>query len=177
MPSTTDLFIKFPNKYFIETGTYRGRGVTCALRSGFYNIISIELDEQLFRDAKEKFAEAPEVTILHGASEKLLQGIIEKIPHPITFWLDGHFSGEGTAKGDWNCPLVAELEIIAAHPNKNHTILIDDRRLFETEQFDGLSEAAVREMLLRINPNYNIYYEDGGNEHADDVLVATPPKK
>jgi len=48
----------------------------------------------------------------------------------ILFWLDGHYSGEGTACGDQVSPILQELDLIKAHPRRDHCILIDDSRLF-----------------------------------------------
>lgn len=176
MPSTTDLFIKYPNPCFIETGTYLGRGIISALRAGFYKIYSIELDETLYAAAKLKFASSSEVEIFHGSSDLILEKLLSDINSPVTFWLDSHYSGPGTAGTLDTCPLVSELEIINRHPIKDHTILIDDRRNFGTHEFNGLSEAEVREILFRINPSYEIFYDYGGKGSEDDVLVATPKK-
>ena len=48
----------------------------------------------------------------------------------ILFWLDGHYSGEGTGGCDEVCPIIAELRLIAQSKRKDHCILIDDARLF-----------------------------------------------
>lgn len=46
------------------------------------------------------------------------------------FWLDGHYSGEGTAKGDKETPILEELKCILNKNDYKHVILIDDARLF-----------------------------------------------
>jgi hypothetical protein len=53
---------------------------------------------------------------------------------------------------------------------KNHTILIDDRRLLGTDEFMFITEDQIREKLLEINPDYEITYEDG--YQANDIIVA-----
>lgn len=47
-----DLFSKFPNRYFVETGTYHGNGVRLALNANFHEIRTIEIDRDLFNKAK-----------------------------------------------------------------------------------------------------------------------------
>ena len=71
-------------------------------------------------------------------------------------------------------PLVQELEIIKCHSRKEHTIVIDDVRLFESYFSTTLEK--VTEVLLSINPSYDIDLVPGldlnGLYISDDVLVA-----
>jgi L-rhamnose mutarotase len=64
-----------------------------------------------------------------------------------------------------------ELKQIKDHSIKNHTILIDDRRLFGTADFLDISEDTIKAAILEINPNYQFSYENGFIEN--DILVAT----
>ena len=53
-------------------------------------------------------------------------------PTRACFWLDGHYSGPGTARGSVVTPILRELEIIAPrYKAANDLILIDDARLFD----------------------------------------------
>jgi hypothetical protein len=45
------------------------------------------------------------------------------------FWLDGHYMGVGTGRGDVDSPLVNEFRALLAHPVRGHVVLIDDARL------------------------------------------------
>jgi hypothetical protein len=45
------------------------------------------------------------------------------------FWLDGHYSGGLTAKGEKECPVYEELNSIFASPFQ-HFIFMDNARLF-----------------------------------------------
>jgi hypothetical protein len=47
------------------------------------------------------------------------------------FWLDAHYSGEGTALADSETPVLSELDCIFSHAVKGHVILIDDARCFD----------------------------------------------
>jgi len=56
-----------------------------------------------------------------------------RLQQPALFWLDGHYSGEVTAKGDKNTPIYEELTHIWNAPDLGHVILIDDARCFGRE--------------------------------------------
>lgn len=65
-----------------------------------------------------------------GDSGIILSKVMAQINEPAIFWLDGHYSAGITAKGRKECPILEELETIFASQKLNHTILIDDARLF-----------------------------------------------
>lgn len=114
---------------FVETGTYQGKMVD-AVKNYFTNIYSIELGEELYKKAQEKFSGYKNIKLFHGDSAVLIPTIISKINQPILFWLDAHYSGGETARGTLDTPIEKELQFIFDHPIKDHTILIDDARLF-----------------------------------------------
>ena len=113
----------------VETGTYKGEMIY-ATRKSFQRIFSVELDLTLYEQAKQKFISNHHITILHGDSATMLPEILAEINTPSLFWLDAHFSGGITAKGDINTPIIQELQLILNHPIKTHVILIDDAREF-----------------------------------------------
>lgn len=112
----------------IETGTYLGDMVQAQLNY-FKKIISIELSEELHRNAVKRFEKHPQVEILQGDSGAVLKELVSKINEPVLFWLDGHYSAGVTAKGDKETPVLEELRTILGSPYE-HGILIDDARLF-----------------------------------------------
>jgi len=114
---------------FIETGTYLG-DMIWAMRSMFLKIYSIELDELLFTKAKKRFSKFQHINILKGDSGVVLKEILDDIKVPCIFWLDGHYSGGITAKGELETPILKELKVIMSHHVKSHIILIDDARCF-----------------------------------------------
>jgi len=114
---------------FVETGTYMGEMVE-AMKNSFGKIYSIELNEELYQKAKEKFAKDNNVSIIHGDSGSILPSLLNSITEPVLFWLDGHYSCGFTSKGELDTPIKSELESIFVHANKGHVILIDDARLF-----------------------------------------------
>ena len=58
------------------------------------------------------------------------EAIIEELAEPALLWLDGHYSGPGSAHGDLDTPIRAELEAAVLAPHGS-VILIDDARIFD----------------------------------------------
>ncbi len=172
--TTKETFARYPNKYFVESGSWVGGGIENALAADFKHIYSIELKQSLYEYCSLKFASFPFVKLFVGDSAEILPLILEQIDAPATFWLDGHYCGSNSAKGASNTPLLAELEHISQHPIKTHTILIDDIRQFGTAEMDYITLEMVIEKLRSINPDYEILFEDG--YIPGDVLVAVVRK-
>src|SRR5207253_899666 len=120
--STRRQLHKYPNPYFVESGTFTGDGVVDAHRCGFKHIFSFEVVPALYEQCKKRFEgkEYSHVQLYLGTSAKMYGQCLEKIPGQITFWLDGHYSGihEGKQTGfvETYCPLLQELDEIAKHP-------------------------------------------------------------
>ena len=112
----------------IETGTYLGDMVN-AQKNQFGRIISVELSLKLAELAQKRFRLYPHIQILSGDSANVLKQITPTLTSSALFWLDGHYSGGITAKGDTECPIFSELEAIFSN-NHDHIILIDDARCF-----------------------------------------------
>jgi hypothetical protein len=134
-------------RVFVETGTFLGEMVE-ALRSHCDRVYSIELDPELFRRATERFAGDTRVTILEGDSAEVLPGVLAAVDQPALFWLDGHHSGAGTAKGATSTPILAELGHVFGHQTTGHVILIDDARLFDGTR-DYPTIKALRRLVER----------------------------
>jgi len=166
MPLTRDILRKHQgnNTCLIETGTYEGDIPQLALQEGFEKIYSIEINETRYQTAVWRFEKEPRVTIIKGDSSVELPTLIKKLGCPVFFWLDAHLDGPV------NAPLLDELDAIAEHPIKTHTILIDDVRRFG-EYLLNVSKEILTEKILKINPTYSICYENDGLT-PDDVMVA-----
>lgn len=176
-----NIFKDSPNRFWVETGTYEGDAVQKALDAGFGHCYSIELSDKYYNLAKDRFKDNPKVTIIQGDSALILYDVIKDLDG-ITFWLDGHFSKGDTALGLWCSPLMVELQQIEKQ-GKNNTIIIDDMRIwrkpaickcleYPCNKIYGFSELDIIDQVLRINPNYGIYYIDGFVEN--DILIARP---
>ena len=150
---------------FIETGTFYGQMID-ALKRDFKTLLSVELFEPLYKLNKIAFQNYSSILLYYGNSSTKLKDMLNDSQGNSIFWLDGHYSGEGTACGEQVSPILGELEIIASQRCTTHCILIDDARLFTgSDGYPTLEE--TKEKLLTINPNYRIYLDL-------DCIVAVP---
>src|SRR5512133_67751 len=157
MEKKHEIFKRFPNKWFVETGTYAGDGVQAALDAGFENVISMDVSVENIKRCEERFKGDDRVKLFCTDSAISLGNVIADIKEPITFFLDGHWSGDGSPTGLVKIPLMYELLHIKNHPVSTHTILIDDVRCWKgmspVRDFD-LEHLLI--MLNAINGWYNI---------------------
>jgi len=115
-------------KVFVESGTFHG-GTTKWAAKHFSEVHTIERDEQLFRTHRDELTALKGVKTYLGDSRKKLPEILEKIgDQSAVFWLDGHWSGTGTAGERDECPLLDELQCLSER--RSDIILIDDARFF-----------------------------------------------
>lgn len=128
---------------FVETGTCLG-AMLDAVRGCFKRIYSIELDKALFENAEIRFRSYRHIRLLQGDSGDLLPSILREIQQPCLFWLDAHYSGGFTAKGEAETPVLKELESVLLHDVSGHSILIDDAR-----DFTGANDYPTIEELRR----------------------------
>lgn len=145
-------------KVFIETGTYMGDMVE-AQKNQFEKIYSIELDRELYLNAEKKFKPFSHIKIYQGDSKIILPQLIRQLKSRALFWLDAHFSGGITAKGEEMTPILYELEAIMKNPIKGHVILIDDASDFNgKEGYPTLRN--VQTFIKRRKPGWNMYVQD-----------------
>jgi hypothetical protein len=143
----------------VETGTYTGHMVYGMLHK-CKEIYSIELDKALHEKAKQRFVGYQHVHLLQGNSSILLPQLIRTISSPCLFWLDAHYSGGRTAKGDLETPIIQELPCILQHPCANeHVILIDDARCF-TGNNDYPRLGTLKDYILRLHPDWMFEVRD-----------------
>ena len=154
-----DYIKKFSPAIFIETGTYKGKMIY-AVQPHIKEIYSIELSKTYCRKAQERFAGYPNIHILQGQSGEVLPQVLDNINKPCLFWLDAHYSGGSTAKGQSNTPVMQELDCILNHRNSDeHIILIDDARLFVRENdYPTLEE--MKSFVLSIHPHWTFEVKD-----------------
>lgn len=166
-------FSKYPNKYFVETGTYKGDSLFSALNTHcFEKLFSVEIHRELYEFCKQRFANQAQIKLFHGDTTDVLPEILKEIDSPATFWLDGHYTGAHAGKGLINCPLLFELDILCAHPIKTHTLIIDDVPSFGREEFNYVTKEQVIEKVLAINSRYCLSIQDRGTS-PNQVLVAS----
>ncbi len=142
----------FGFRTFVETGTFLGDMVARA-RHLFEHVYTIEVDQQLHARAMARFEHDPGVCVLHGDSAHVLPAVLDRLTSPAVFWLDGHYSGGSTGKGDFETPVQTEVELILRHTVSGHAILIDDARLFNgTGDYPTLHD--FRNQLENLNGDY-----------------------
>ncbi len=153
---------RFKYDTFIETGTYHGDMVE-AMKTRFKRIYSIELGDDLYTKACERFRGDKHIHLLHGDSAAVLPQVLRDLHEPAIFWLDAHDSGGDTARGSVITPIESELEALLQHSIKNHVILIDDARDF-TGRGGYPTVAAIEKLACRYgylfemkNDNLRIY--------------------
>ena len=155
-----------PCQTFIETGTRWGDTCRKAMELGAGKVVSIEYDLQLFEISRQHLSDLfpdrlDRITILLGSSDERLLDIMPDIREAAVIFLDAHT--------DTYSPVMGELDAIRLSPCKQHTILVDDMRVFRAGHW-GASEDQIIEAICRINGDYQIRYEDGVEER--DILVA-----
>jgi hypothetical protein len=149
----------------VETGTQAGATLAATLHR-FEYLYSIEIFEPFVVAARARFAAHPKVTIVHGDSATALPAVLAAIDEPILFWLDGHYSGEGTGKGEVESPIVAEIAtILKMRPPGRDAIIIDDARCFGGRN----GYPALDKFLGDLKQSFGVE-----PRHADDAIFIMP---
>ncbi|HMP32323.1 MAG TPA: hypothetical protein PKD85_22130, partial [Saprospiraceae bacterium] len=98
----------------------------------------------LFKAAKQKFKDYPNVFLYQGDSGVVLKDVVLKLQEPAVYWLDAHYSEGITARGIQDCPIYSELQTISKQKRKD-CILIDD-----AVDFNGRNGYPTKEELISI---------------------------
>jgi hypothetical protein len=157
---------QFNTRTLVETGTYLG-DTLYMLNPDFETLYSIELSPQFHEKAKTRFREMKSIRLIQGDSGRELARLVPTLPGPALFWLDGHYSGGATARGDKDCPVLEELDAIFHSPFE-HVIYIDDARLF-TGSDDYPTLDALKAYVHTRKPGYVM-------EVINDCIRLTPWK-
>ncbi len=159
LPPNRNLLKEYLNPCYIECGLYRGDSIHQAMEAGFETIIGLDNDQSAIDFCFDRFTLRQQVEhemqFIKADSAVDLWKIIEPINQRITFFLDAHWMlFEGTDKGANPFPLIQELEQIAKHQIKNHTIIIDDLLYMTHPQITGWSLDYLTAELRKINQAY-----------------------
>lgn len=134
--SLTETFLKqikdiFDASSFVETGTYQAR-TTLAAANVFEKVYSAELSSSLYQTSWHKVLTEKKLNInlFCGSSIAFLNYVVPNLFLTTIFFLDAHWSGGITAKGESNTPILEELECIKINRLVDCVILIDDIRCF-----------------------------------------------
>lgn len=142
---------KFSITHIIETGTYKGR--TTAKFAEMCRTLTLEINPEYFKEAKQNLQNNPNVLMYLGDSVK---GLTEYLPsctkESLLFFLDAH----------WNdyCPLLDELKLIAQNGLKPviviHDFYVPDRPELGYDSYKG-----QRFDLEWIKPSLEAIYGEG----------------
>jgi hypothetical protein len=156
----------------IETGTFEGDMIE-AQRQRYARLVTIEMADDLWAKARQRFANYPHISVLHGDSANILPDALKLCPGATVFWLDGHYSGGITAGSDAKPPILHELSMIAERRNDADVILIDDARLFGWRQ--GYPRISTVQQFVREHfPHHELRVE---SDVICIVPVASGPSK
>lgn len=159
----------FEIKVFVETGTLVGSRVG-AVKDFFSEVHSVELSESLYNRCLNSFREERNVHLYNGDSGELLSSIIEGINESCIYFLDAHYSGGLTAKGNKDSALSDELKAILPRLSKyDDVILVDDT--YNLSDHNGyLSKNTVTNKVMSVRPDYAV-------EEKDFILMAYPSRE
>jgi len=125
-----------PGATWVETGTYNG-DTTEFLASIASAVYSFEPGVELWQAACQRFEGLGlNVMLINALSEDGLPRLLPELNGDVCFWLDGHYSGEGTYKGPQDTPIRDELACIGSQIARwsKVAVLIDDIHLFNGEK-------------------------------------------
>jgi hypothetical protein len=164
-PFSQDLLkIKQPHQnIFIETGTATGASIEAALRAGFKEIYSIEVNPFFCLRAQNVFKNDP-VTIISGTSEIELPQLLQKtrlLDEGVFFWLDAHWSG-GPFLGEKMAEyLPRELECLAQLNQSfdKSSFALDDMGFYNGKEHEPILNK-FKDQLKRVKRNADpeLYY-------------------
>ena len=157
-------------KTYFETGTGKGVCLSHALNFNFEKFYSVDLDEELVNDAKNRFVGYP-LTLINDYSSKALEQYVPTLTQePVFFFLDAHFPGADFHKMSYEesirtykeeaFPLHLELQSIKKSRNTDKDVfLIDDFKLYEEGdyEFGGWAYSELQEELGLITKSQFIY--------------------
>jgi len=141
---------RYHTPVMVETGTLFGDMIE-GMKDHFEELISIEISPELAKKAQQRFAGSGKIKVIENDSAVALKSIVPELKQPALFWLDGHYSGGNTGKGEKDTPIMDELESIYQSA-LDHVVLIDDARLFGIDK-DYPSMEQLEEFIRKRRPN------------------------
>lgn len=159
---------RYDLRILVETGTFQG-DMVAAMKPYFDQIYSIELSHELHEKAKRRFAGDERIRLIQGDSGVELGTLLELIDRPALFWLDGHYSGDDTAKGEKETPIFEELSHILRSQPRGHVIVVDDARMFGRDPAYPSVEQ-LSDFVRAIRPEVSIDVEN------DSIRIVPPDR-
>lgn len=157
---------------FVETGTYLGETTVWA-STVFERVLTVEIDPSSSERAQARCADRENIEFFVGRTEDRLPQMLGSLSGPAVFWLDAHAGGGWYGEKD-DCPLLAELRLIASRGVLDDLVLIDDARGFlapPPPPFDPDAWPPIHDVLETIDPRRERYIVI-----VRDVIVCAPPR-
>jgi hypothetical protein len=151
---------------FVETGLYIGETISDLYYNNYFenisNVYSIEIKKEFIEDCLKKFhfLGGEKFHLIHGDSSIELYNITKNhSDQKLFFWLDAHFSGQGTGLSEryGECPIIYELNSIESL-NKKPIILIDDVSLFGQNNWPLVNE--VEKKIMSSKFGFEVIFDE-----------------
>lgn len=164
---------------FVETGTGLGQTVL-PMSDHFEELHTIEIKEEFFMASGLLAGTGKQpIHFYHGPSEEVLPtSILPYLKRPAVFFLDAHWSGDGTGQGSKDVPLLEELRALDAIFPHKALLVLDDLRLFEGDgqvrcevDWSGISVEAV---LACVRPTRVVKTFSLGDRYVLALRAAAP---
>jgi len=147
-----------PFSRYMRKTPYHG-DTSWGLRDVFDFIYTIESHPELAVRARYRFRRTPHIHVIEGDSATFLPSILTEAAGPILFWLDGHYSGAGTARSNADTPVLSELTRVLARPCARDVVLIDDARSFTGRDGYPSLEQMCR-VVAESRPSWSVQVHD-----------------
>lgn len=157
LEKTNESLDDYPN--FVETGTFYGETILRFV-DYFENLFTIELSESLYNRFNQIEYDRTKLKSFLGDSSVVLPKVICELNNNTIFFLDGHYSSGGTARGIKDVPLYEELKSINDLYCFDGLIVIDDLRLFGTNLNEDWSNITIDSLLSTLENRIDTFFEE-----------------
>jgi len=162
-----DDYSRFP--CFIETGTLNGDTIFY-MEPYFKSLFTIEISNYYYEKTRHKY-KGDKINFILGDSSEVFKDLLPLIKDNSIFFLDGHWSGGDTGKGNKDVPLIEEIRYINKLFKQEAIIIIDDCRLLGTPE-GNWSEISSEKILDEIHNRISkVYYLDSEFAKNDRLII------
>lgn len=175
MPPLNKIFLEKLNenymdyKCFVESGTYTGDTIF-NMESLFDKLYTIEISEHFYKKTSSLY-KGDKINFILGDSTKVFKYLLSSLNEKCIFFLDGHFSSGITGKGEKDCPLNEEIELINKYFIHDAILIIDDYRLFGIKSNEDWSDINKEKILSLIEGRIKKVYHLDSEYDANDRLI------